>query len=89
MGYYAANSHHGSNISRLTREWRISFNNNLVMPAGASERDTRRQVLGTEESLGVSVETKECKHPLVYGVERVVLLSAALTLAMRCLRISS
>jgi hypothetical protein len=77
LGYYAADSHHGSNVSRLTREWGITFNDDLVMPPGASELDTRRQVFSSEEALGVGLETKGSTHPLVFGVNRVVLLSAA------------
>jgi len=77
LGYYAADSHHGSNVSRLTREWGITFNDDLVMPPGASELDTRRQAFGSEEALGCSLEAKGSTHPLVFGVNRVVLLSAA------------
>jgi hypothetical protein len=77
LGYYAADSHHGSNVSRLIGEWNITFNDDLVMPSGASEHAARRQAFNPEESLGVSLEIKGISHPIVFGVNRVVLLSAA------------
>lgn len=77
LGYYAADSHHGSNVSRLTREWGIAFNDDLMMPTGASEYEARTHVFGNQGSLGVSLETKGSPHRFVIDVKRVVLLSAA------------
>jgi pimeloyl-ACP methyl ester carboxylesterase len=77
LGYYVANKHHESNVSRLTGEWGITFNDDLLMKPGASEEDARIQPLSHAESLGVSLEIRDSNHPILYNVKRVVLLSSA------------
>lgn len=78
LGYYAADTHHGTSPSRLTREWGVSFRDDLVMPANASQGDTRRHVIGSDVSLGaqIAVSPQE-RHDIAAGVQTVVMLSAA------------
>lgn len=78
LGYYAADSHHDSNPSRLTSEWGVSFNNDLVMPSGASEEDGKTQALSMNETLGIRIGIDPMpSHDILKNVRTVVMKSAA------------
>ncbi len=77
LGYYAADTHHGSNPSRLLREWGVSFREDLLMPPNGSATDTRRHVFNTDERFGVSAEVTEPARAAAGGAATLLLLSSA------------
>ena len=78
LGYYAAETHHGTSLSRLTRQWGISFNDNLLMPAGVAQEETRAHVFSVDERLGIRIEpASQIDHPVLSDVGAIVMLSAA------------
>jgi hypothetical protein len=82
LGYYAADTHHGTNISRLTRQWGVSFAESLLMPNGAQQVDTRRHVFTADEQLGIRIPITAARYDgstksIVGGVSSLVVLSAA------------
>jgi len=78
LGYYAADSHHGSNVSRLTREWGVSFNEDLLMPTNAIEQDTREHVFRSDERYGVQAQIdSQFTHPVFRDVKALVVVSGA------------
>ncbi len=78
LGYYAADTHHGSKVSELIKKWGVSFEDNLLMPNGASQDDTRDHVFNFGEKYEVEVEiTSDEDLRATEGVDRIVLQSAA------------
>ncbi|UCG58469.1 MAG: hypothetical protein JSU70_02970 [Phycisphaerales bacterium] len=78
LGYYAADTHHGSNVGKLVGQWGISFEDNLLMPPGASEDDTKGQVFGLDAKFGLEVDIPLDEYsPVTNGVNRLVVQSAA------------
>ena len=78
LGYYAADTHHGSTVSRLTREWGFAFNEDLLMPPDATDDQTREHVFRVDQRLGVRITPSAGgDHAIARDVREVVLLSSA------------
>ncbi len=80
LGYYASDTHHGSNLSRLTREWGFSFNDDLLMPNGKNESDTRAHVFRADPNLGANIEIQPGDgrpHAILKDIKKVIALSSA------------
>lgn len=75
MGYYAADTHHGGNPSRLAAEFGIEFNDDLVVTADA-QPDGRRHVFRNPPELAVVIDTRDEAHPLFSGVNRIAVMSS-------------
>jgi len=77
MGYYAADTHHSSNPSRIAREFGFEFRDDLVMPAGATETDCRLHVFNNDERLAVQLDVSERNtHPILNGIKRLAFMSS-------------
>jgi len=75
LGYYAADTHHGGNPSKIALQWGVSFQEALVLPKGATELNARQQVFSTDERLGVRVTIPST--PALPNAKGVVFLSSA------------
>lgn len=67
MGYYAADTHHGGNPSRLAREFDVEFSDDLAMPTGSTPQDCRSQVFSANQSFAATTNGNAA-HPLFQNV---------------------
>jgi hypothetical protein len=78
LGYYAANTHHGSNPTRLTREWGVEFDDNLIAPGHVSSDSIRHHAFRADDQLGIRVDLKKAGLEAITGpLNTIVALSTA------------
>jgi hypothetical protein len=76
MGYYAADTHHGSNPNRIAREFGFEFMDNLAMPEGR-EKDSRTHIWSNDEELAVRIQLSDGDgHPILRGVNDLAFMSS-------------
>jgi predicted alpha/beta hydrolase family esterase len=77
MGYYAADTHHSSNPSRIAGEFGFRFRDDLVMPGGASADDCRKHVFNDDERLAVQIQVSDNNtHLIVNGIKKLAFMSS-------------
>lgn len=78
LGYYGER-HHESNLGQLAWRFDLTLEDNLVMPAGASQTDTRAQVMGSGARLRLTIPVGPAahQHAVLSGVETIVVQSSA------------
>src|SRR5205823_3569482 len=77
LGNYAADVHHGTNPSSLTRAWGIHFDQNVLLPAGITNCD-RGHAYGWADTFAVHVKVPSAtSHPIVAEVSQFDMVSSA------------
>lgn len=76
LGYYTAGLHHENNVNHLSGVFDMELHENLVMPPGSSKEDCRSQVFGGSAHAVRIANPGETAHPLLDGVETLVVQSA-------------
>jgi hypothetical protein len=80
FGFYLMELHHFFNLNRLARRLGFEFNKDLIMPKGKEDKSScmgqPEAYLQNELWLETKPKVLSGDHPIVHGVDRLVLLSA-------------
>lgn len=76
MGYYAADTHHGGNPSRIAREFGYSFGDDLVAPNEINENKIRVHVNVLDDKYAVKLEVGDFDHAITKDVNKIGFISS-------------
>jgi hypothetical protein len=75
LGHYAADMHHGSNPSALTRTWGLKLAPGVLLPADAGTCD-RGHAFDRSQKFAVTIPMGDNTHPIARNVDGIFLVSS-------------